>query len=63
MKKFIVAGLVVIAILLVGIACYSYTKNEELKERGNRVRQEFYRAVDGERLFKCFPVSRWNRSE
>ncbi|WP_430536393.1 hypothetical protein [Listeria rocourtiae] len=60
MKKFIAAGLILVAFIFVGVACYSYTKKEG---QGNQMVQDFHRALYDDQWGKQFPIERLYRGE
>lgn len=63
MRKMIAAGLVLVALILIGVACYSYSKKEEFIDRGHPMRKDFYRTLYDERWLERFPIQRLHRGE
>ncbi|EUJ42500.1 hypothetical protein [Paenilisteria rocourtiae] len=60
MKKLIAAGLILVALIFVGIACYSYAEKEN---KGDQMMQDFHRAFYDDRWVKQFPIERLYRGE
>lgn len=63
MRKMIVAGLVLVALILIGVACYSYSKKEEIINRGHHMQKDFDWTLHDERWFERFPIQRLHRGE
>lgn len=60
MKKFIVAGLMLVAFIFVWIACYSCVEEEN---QGNQMVQDFHRALYDDWWVNQFPIERLYRGE
>ncbi|MBC1500743.1 hypothetical protein HB943_09010 [Listeria weihenstephanensis] len=58
MRKIIAAGLIFIAIIFIGMAWFSYSKKEEIRNRSQQVRQDLYRKVNDEMKLRQFPIQR-----
>ncbi|MBC2205406.1 hypothetical protein [Listeria booriae] len=63
MRKWVAAGLIVLGLVFVALACMTYVKKAEIVKNGQRMQREIYQQFGRPEAFRLLPMERLQRRD
>lgn len=63
MRKWVAAGLIVLGLVFVVLACMTYVKKAEIVKKGQRMQREIYQQFGRPDVFRLLPMERLQRRD